>query len=94
MVPAPNVSPARAIAAAVKPFDDLFDTECARRAIAVKIELENDMDSFGIDGVDGQGLLDLGPALRPFENGVEEQAQAESSGYESSLDDPKEAAMK
>jgi hypothetical protein len=32
--------------------------------------------------------------MRLFENGVDEQAKPASSDYESSLDDPKEAAMK
>jgi hypothetical protein len=38
--------------------------------------------------------VEISDQMRPFENGVEEQAQAATSGYECSLDDPKEAAMK
>ena len=52
-----------AIAAAVALFNDLFDAECAGRAVAINIQLENKLDGFGIDGIAGQGLLDLGAAL-------------------------------
>ena len=50
----PGRALAGAIAAAVEPFDDLFDAKGAGRAVAVEIELVNKLDGLGFDGVDGQ----------------------------------------
>jgi hypothetical protein len=55
------------LAAAVEPFDDLFDAKCTGRAIAMEIEFEDKLYGFGIDGIDRQDLFDFGAALYDFD---------------------------
>jgi len=63
------------IAIAVKPFDDFLDTERARAAVPVQIQLENEPGGLGFDGVDVQLLLDLCSALLGFNEFVAERSR-------------------
>ena len=54
---------ARAVSAAIEPFDDFFDAEGTRLTVALEIELEDQANGFSLHWVDIELLLDFGASL-------------------------------
>ena len=48
---AEGLAPTSTISSGVQPFDNFFDAESTRVAVAVQIQLKNEPDRFGFDGV-------------------------------------------
>jgi hypothetical protein len=42
-----------ALCAAIEPVDDVFDAKRYRRAVTTEIELENELDRLGFNGING-----------------------------------------